>query len=154
MRGEERLARLEDLDGGRVHVYFDEAHEQAMLAALIPRQGTPEPDVLVPLPQYGTPACPVDWCGYKCGCCCHCNCQTPCPTPDVDGDCPHTDGHECHGGHEPWDCANFITRYYWAKAKSDRLWAQIRADEGAHGPWDKDQQRYEDGCKSGAGPHT
>jgi hypothetical protein len=108
-----------------VAFYLNEEEEQAALAALIPH-GTPEPDVEVPFPSnYGTPACPNDFCGYKCGCCCQCNCQTPCPDLDVDGDCPHTEGHDCHGGHEPWDCENWTTRYYWAKAKSDRLAAAL-----------------------------
>lgn len=80
---------------------------------------TKEPDVPVPMPmRYGSPYCPS--CGYKCGCCCICDCQTPCPTPDEDGDCMDYD-HGCHGGHEPWDCHYFTTRYYWAKAKSLKL---------------------------------
>jgi hypothetical protein len=82
-----------------------------------------EPDVPVPFPKYyGAPYCPS--CGYKCGCCCHCICQTPCPEPysEEDGDewCPH----DCHGGHEPWDCEAWSTRYTWAKAKSERLVSQ------------------------------
>lgn len=81
---------------------------------------TVEPDVPVPFPMRGgTPPCPVSWCGYRCGCCCPHSCQTDCPTPDSEGDCCCTE--PCHGGHEPWDCHNFSTRYRWAKAKSDRL---------------------------------
>ena len=77
-----------------------------------------EPDVPVPMPaKYGAPFCPL--CGYKCGCCCGCDCQTPCPTPDEDGDCCCTEA--CHGGHEPWDCRDWGTRYGWASAKSARL---------------------------------
>lgn len=34
---------------------------------------------------------------------------------------------------------------------SDR--ASRRTDEAEHGLWDKEQQRYEDGCKSGAAAH-
>ena len=79
---------------------------------------TPEPDVQVPMPtRYGAPGCPV--CGYLCGCCCHCECQSPCPTPDEDGDCDCPE--DCHGGHEPWDCSAWVTRYHWACAKSARL---------------------------------
>lgn len=77
-----------------------------------------EPTVSVPLPVHGgAPACPV--CGYCCGCNCFDACQTPCPAPDEDGDCAC--GQSCHGGHEPWDCADFATRYDWALAKSKCL---------------------------------
>jgi len=31
-------------------------------------------------------------------------------------------------------------------------WA-MKADEKMHGPWIKDEQRYEDGCDSGASDH-
>src|SRR5690606_28128206 len=79
-----------------------------------------EPTVPVPLPAHGgAPPCPV--CGYSCGCCCYHDCQTPCMAPDSDGDCDC--GASCHGGHKPWDCLAFGTRYSWAKAKADR--AQI-----------------------------
>lgn len=89
------------------------------------RTHSPEPDVPVPFPlRYGSPACPNEWCGYRCGCCCSCSCQTPCPTPDRDGDCDCAAS--CHGGHEPWGCADFVTRYDWAKAKSARLIAPAR----------------------------
>lgn len=78
---------------------------------------TPEPEVKIPMPsKYGSPHCPS--CGYRCGCCCHCYCQTPCPSPDIDGDCDCDNS--CHGGHEPWDCYDFTTRYRWAKAKAER----------------------------------
>jgi hypothetical protein len=84
-----------------------------------------EPDVPVPFPsKYGTPACPAKWCGYKCGCCCHCICQTPCPEPNEDIDFEPWCSHDCHGGHEPWDCEAWATRYTWAKAKSERLASQ------------------------------
>lgn len=79
----------------------------------------PEPDVPVPYRKYGMPSCPSDYCGYACTCCCHCSCQTPCPAPDADGDCDCDD--TCHGGHDPWDCADAITRYRWAKDKAERL---------------------------------
>ena len=62
--------------------------------------------------RYLAPGCPS--CGYRCGCCCFCECQTTCPQPDENGDCPHT---ACHGGHEPWDCRGWRTRYEWAKSK-------------------------------------
>jgi hypothetical protein len=76
------------------------------------------PDVSVPMPRkYGSPACPN--CGYKCGCCCYCPCQTPCPTPDVDGDCECDK--VCHGKHEAWECAHWVTRYNWACLKSTYL---------------------------------
>lgn len=77
-----------------------------------------EPDVPVPMPaKYGAPYCPS--CGYKCGCCCFCKCQTECDKLDEEGycDCPAV----CHGGHEPWDCNNWSTRYRWAKNKSELL---------------------------------
>lgn len=78
-----------------------------------------EPEVATPLPiRGGAPPCPA--CGYRCGCCCHHECQTlhQCPTPDADGDCDCRE--TCHGGHEPWDCWDFCTRYGWAKEKSAR----------------------------------
>lgn len=76
---------------------------------------SPEPEVKRPFPaKYGDPGCPS--CGYRCGCCCHCECQTPCPVPDEDGDCVCDS--RCHGGHEPWDCCQWSTRYSWAKAKA------------------------------------
>ena len=71
---------------------------------------TPEPKVP---PKGGVLGCPS--CGYGCACCCHCDCQTPCPEPDDDGDCLD---HDCHGGHEPWECLNWSTRYRWAKWKA------------------------------------
>lgn len=76
------------------------------------------PDVPVPFPaRYGSPPCPA--CGYRCGCCCNCPCQTPCPNPDEDGFCDCEVS--CHGGHEPWECLSWSTRYGWAKAKSAAL---------------------------------
>lgn len=86
-----------------------------------------EPEVKVPYPKkYGTPDCPNEWCGYRCGCCCHCDCQTPCPnlklhTEDAETYCG-CEGHVyCHGRHEPWDCADFTTRDRWAREKAARL---------------------------------
>ena len=61
--------------------------------------------------KYLAPGCPL--CGYRCGCCCICDCQTPCPNPDGDCVCEIP----CHGGHEPWDCHAWRTRYEWAKSK-------------------------------------
>lgn len=88
---------------------------------------TPEPDVSVPMPSRGgSPYCPA--CGYSCGCCCYDECQTPCPAPDEDGYCDCVKK-SCHGGHEPWDCQNFSTRYRWALAKSERLAASAIIDE-------------------------
>jgi hypothetical protein len=77
-----------------------------------------EPDVQVPMPtRYGSPPCPS--CGYRCGCCCLCDCQTPCPAPDEDGDCDCDQ--QCHGGHQPWDCRSWRTRYAWT---ADYGWAR------------------------------
>lgn len=82
-----------------------------------------EPEVSVPMPaKYGAPYCPA--CGYKCGCCCFCSCQTPCPNPEIwdeDEDPSCECRPACHGGHEPWDCNDWGTRYNWAKNKSERL---------------------------------
>ena len=67
--------------------------------------------------RYLAPRCPL--CGFRCGCCCFCDCQTPCPNPNGDGgcdcDCDYYSRH--HGGHEPWDCGDWKTRYDWAKSK-------------------------------------
>lgn len=83
-----------------------------------------EPDVPVPWPSggyggLGIPSCPA--CGYSCGCCCQCSCQTLCPTHE-NGYCDCFE--DCHGGHEPWDCEHWSTRYNWAHAKSARIYAQ------------------------------
>lgn len=91
------------------------------------RRGVPvsdEPDVPVPWPSggyggLGIPSCPA--CGYSCGCCCQCSCQTLCPTHE-NGYCDCFE--DCHGGHEPWDCEHWATRYNWAHAKSARIYAQ------------------------------
>lgn len=76
-----------------------------------------EPEIEVPMPaKYGAPYCPS--CGYKCGCCCICRCQTECQELIEDFcECASP----CHGGHEPWDCYDWSTRYRWAKDKSERL---------------------------------
>ena len=80
-----------------------------------------EPEVPVPMPaKYGAPYCP--FCGYKCGCCCICECQTECNNLESYGDEEYCDcSPACHGGHEPWDCGNWATRYRWAKDKSEQL---------------------------------
>lgn len=68
------------------------------------------------IPMVLTPFCPA--CGYRCGCCCHDWCQTPCPSPDSDGEC--NCDQSCHGGHEPWDCHDWSTRFNWARERNFR----------------------------------